>query len=245
MDHPDRNQYSLASLRLNPGTSFGLTLTEDLAERWKTIAPNSQLFEVTYGMSETHTWDTTMPVDAIKWGTHGKPVTGVEMRIIDPETDQDQPHDQIGELLIRSPGNFVGYWNNPEETAKTLRDGWVHTGDVAKLDDEGYMTFIGRYKELIKVSGYSVSPEEVESIMIHHPYVKQAAVVGVDDPIKGQVVKAFVIPNTDKSPVEEAELVAWCKENMSAYKVPTRIVFCDSFPTTGLGKVLRRLLKDT
>lgn len=244
MAHPDVKEYDFSSLRLNPSTSFGVSVTAELASRWNEIAPNTTVFEVTYGLSETHTWDTTMPVDAIRWGTHGKPVTGVEMRIVDPDTGQEKPAGDAGELLIRSPGNFSGYWNKPEATSKTLQDGWVHTGDIAKLDGDGYMTFIGRYKELIKVSGYSVSPEEVEIMLVQHPYVRQVAVVGVDDPVKGQVVKAFVIPDKTESPASEEEIIAWCKQNMSAYKVPKHIVFCEKFPTTGLGKVLRRLLKD-
>lgn len=244
MDHPDVAEYDLGSLRLNPCTSFGLVVTKELADRWKRFAPNSQLYEVTYGMSETHTWDTTMPVDAIKWGTHGKPVAGVEMRIIDPETNTEKPLGEVGELVIRSDGNFKAYWNKPEQTKDALRGGWVHTGDVAKLDEDGYMTFVGRYKELIKVSGYSVSPEEVESIIVDHPYVKQVAVIGVDDPQKGQQIKAFVIPDPDATPVSADELIAWCRQNMTTYKVPKEITFCDSFPTTGLGKVLRRLLDD-
>jgi len=242
--HPDVKKYDLSSLRLNPCTSFGLSVNEELASRWNKVAPNTIVFEVTYGLSETHTWDTTMPVEAIKWGTHGKPVTGVEMRIVDPDTGKEKPVGEAGELLVRSPASFTGYWHKPEATAKTLRDGWVYTGDIAKLDSDGYLTFIGRYKELIKVSGYSVSPEEVEVILIQHPYVKQVVVVGADDPVKGQVVKAFVIPDTTQSPVSKEEIIAWSKQNMSAYKVPKEIVFCDKFPTTGLGKVLRRLLNE-
>lgn len=245
MNHPEIRQYDLRSLRLNPSTSFGLVVSEELDTQWKKFAPNTQVYEVTYGMSETHTWDTTMPVDAIKWGTHGKLITGVKARIIDPDTGAEQPIGTQGELLLSSPGNFTGYWNKPDETVKALRDGWVHTGDVAKVDADGYLTFLGRYKELIKVSGYSVSPEEVETLMAQHPAIKQVAVIGEDDPDKGQVVKAFVIPDAQAPAATADELIAWCKQNMSAYKVPKHIIFCEQFPTTGLGKVLRRLLKET
>ena len=150
----------------------------------------------------------------------------------------------MGELIVRSPGNFKGYWNKPEATASTLKDGWVHTGDMAKLDADGYMTFCGRFKEMIKVSGYSVFPEEVESIMVKHPSVAQVAVIGIDDAQKGQAVKAVVIARKGAPAVSAQELIDWCREQMSVYKAPKEIEFRDALPTTGTGKVLRRLLKD-
>ena len=244
MQVEDAHRYDLSALRINPCTSFGITITEGFANEWKKFAPNCQLFEVTYGMSETHTWDTSMPVDAIKWGAHGIPVAGVECRVIHGETQADMPVGEVGELIVRSPGNFKGYWNKPEATANTLKDGWVHTGDMAKLDADGYLTFAGRFKEMIKVSGYSVFPEEVESIMIKHPSIAQVAVIGIDDPHKGQAVKAVVIPRKGAPAVSAEEIIAWCREHMSVYKAPKEVEFRDALPTTGTGKVLRRLLKD-
>ncbi|MBB1652515.1 MAG: AMP-binding protein [Delftia acidovorans] len=237
--------YDLSALRINPCTSFGVTINEALAQQWRGLAPHCQLFEVTYGMSETHTWDTSMPVDAIKWGAHGIPVAGVECRVIDASTGDDMPTGEVGEVIVRSQGNFKGYWNKPEATASTLRNGWVHTGDMGKLDVDGYLTFTGRFKEMIKVSGYSVFPEEVESIVVKHPAVAQVAVIGIDDPLKGQVVKAVVVLRKGGTAVGAQQLIDWCREQMSAYKVPREIEFREALPTTGTGKVLRRLLKDT
>ncbi|RYF69637.1 MAG: AMP-dependent synthetase, partial [Comamonadaceae bacterium] len=137
-----------------------------------------------------------------------------------------------------------GYWNKPEATAEVLRDGWVHTGDIGKMDDEGYLTFIGRVKEMIKVSGFSVFPEEVESILILHPDVGQVAVIGVPDADKGEVVKAFVVPSSRAArPFNAETLLGWARENMSHYKVPRQLELRESLPATGTGKVLRRLLK--
>ena len=149
----------------------------------------------------------------------------------------------MGEIVLKSRGSFQGYWNKPEATAKTLRDGWVHTGDMGVLDAEGYLTFIGRFKEMIKVSGYSVFPEEVETILIKHPAVAQAAVIGVADADKGEVVRAFIVkkPGAD---VDEAALIAWARDNMATYKAPRSVRFIEALPATGAGKVLRRLLKD-
>jgi long-chain acyl-CoA synthetase len=187
--------------------------------------------------------DTYMPVEAIRWGTHGKPIPGNEIRILDPESGAERPAGQQGEIVLRSAGAFKGYWNKPEATAKTLRDGWVHTGDMGSLDADGYLTFTGRFKEMIKVSGYAVFPEQVESILVKHPAVAQAAVIGVPDPTKGEVIRAFIVKKPGQEVGAEA-LIAWSRDNMSAYKAPREVRFIDQLPATGAGKVLRRLLKD-
>jgi long-chain acyl-CoA synthetase len=243
MQVPDARAYDLSSLAMNPVTSFGLAFTEPLAAQWRAHAPNCVSMEAAYGLSETHTVDTYMPRDAIRWGTHGKPIPGNEIRILDPETGAPVPTGQQGEIVLRSAGVFKGYWNKPEATASTLRGGWVHTGDMGHLDADGYLTFTGRFKEMIKVSGYTVFPEEVETILIKHPAVAQAAAIGVPDPQKGEVIRAFIVrkPGAD---LDADALIAWARENMSAYKAPREVRFIDQLPATGAGKVLRRLLKD-
>lgn len=236
-------KYDLSSLRINTATSFGITLTEPLAEQWRRFTGGCPLYEAAYGLSETHTMDSYMPRQAIRWGTQGRIAPGVECRIVDPATGADLPAGEMGEIVLRSPGVFKGYWNKPEATAATLRAGWVHTGDMGKLDAEGYITFSGRFKEMIKVSGYSVFPEEVETMLIRHPAVAQAAVIGVPDAHKGEVVKAVLVARPGTQPAAE-EVIAWARENMSAYKVPKFVEFREALPTTGAGKLLRRLLKD-
>jgi len=243
MQVPGAKDMDWSALKMNPVTSFGIAFTEPLAQQWRQFAPHCQSFEAAYGLSETHTVDTYMPPDAIRWGTHGKPVPGNTIRVINPETGADQPVGELGEIVISGPGNFKGYWNKPEATAQTLKNGWVHTGDMGKIDSDGYLTFVGRYKEMIKVSGYSVFPEEVESILIKHPAVAQAAVIGVPDPEKGQVVRAFIVLKAQQS-LTEAELVAWARDNMAVYKAPREVRFIQALPATGAGKVLRRLLQD-
>ncbi|MFO1199689.1 MAG: AMP-binding protein [Burkholderiaceae bacterium] len=245
MQHPDAAKFDLSSLKVNPATSFGIVLTQPLAEQWTKFTGGCRIFEAAYGLSETHTMDTFMPQHAIRWGTQGTPCPGVEIRILDPDTGRERPRGELGEIVARSPGNFKGYWNKPEATAKTLRDGWVHTGDMGRLDADGYLSFVGRFKEMIKVSGYSVFPEEVEVMLIRHPAVAQAAVIGVPDETKGEVVKAAIVLKPEmKGKVAAAEIIAWARENMSTYKAPREIEFRDSLPATGAGKVLRRLLKD-
>jgi long-chain acyl-CoA synthetase len=243
MQVPGIKDLDLSSLRMNPVTSFGITFTEPLARQWREVAPNCNSFEASYGLSETHTVDTYMPSNAIRWGSHGIAIPGNEIRILDPESGAPVPAGEPGEIVLRSPGVFKGYWNKPEATAKTLRDGWVHTGDIGRMDADGYLTFTGRFKEMIKVSGYAVFPEEVETILIKHPAVAQAAVIGVPDPTKGEIIRAFVV-RTPGQDVTAEGLMAWSRENMSVYKAPREVRFIDALPATGAGKVLRRLLKD-
>jgi len=243
MQVPGAKDLDLSSLRMNPVTSFGIVFTEALAMQWKTFARNCNSFEAAYGLSETHTVDTYMPHDAIRWGTQGKAIPGNEIRILDAESGRACSTGEVGEIVLRSAGVFKGYWNKPEATAKTLRDGWVYTGDMGKLDADGYLTFIGRFKEMIKVSGYSVFPEEVETILIKHPAIAQAAVIGVSDADKGEVVKAFVVLKPGQS-ASATDIVAWSRDNMATYKAPREVSLIAALPTTGAGKVLRRLLKD-
>ena len=244
MQVPDAQRFDLASLLRNPVTSFGITFTEPLAQQWQAFTRGPCIsYEAAYGLSETHTMDTGMPHDAIRWGTHGRPMQGVTIRIVDAETGAEKAVGEVGEITVQSPGNFKGYWNKPESTAKTLKDGWVWTGDQGRMDADGYLTFIGRTKEMIKVSGYSVFPEEVETILIKHPAVAQAAVLGEPDAEKGEVVKAFVVRKPGAE-VSAEELMAWSRENMATYKAPRVVAFIDALPATGSGKVLRRLLKD-
>jgi long-chain acyl-CoA synthetase len=245
MNTPGADKFDLTTLRINAVTSFGITLTEALADRWRRFAGNCKTFEAAYGLSETHTFDSYMPQDAVKWGTHGTLMPEVECRIVDVETGNVLPAGGIGEIALRSPGTFKGYWNKPQATADILRDGWLYTGDMGKMDADGYLTFCGRLKEMIKVSGYSVFPEEVETILIKHPAVQQAAVIGIPDPNKGQVVKAVIVlkPEAAQS-TSAADIVSWSRENMSAYKVPREVEFRTALPATGTGKMLRRLLKD-
>ena len=235
--------FDLSSLKRNSVTSFGIAYTEALADKWQDFTGGCISCEAAYGLSETHTMDTGMPFDAIRWGTHGKPMPGVNVRIIDPASGAELPVGEQGEITLQSPGNFKGYWNKPEASAATLRGGWVHTGDMGRMDAEGYLTFTGRFKEMIKVSGYSVFPEEVESILNRHPAVAQSAVIGVPDAAKGEVVRAFIVPRAGQA-LDEADFIAWCREHMAPYKAPREVRVIDALPATGAGKVLRRLLKD-
>ena len=218
-------------------------MTQELSERWRQFTGGCIATEAGYGLSETHTGDVVTRPEEVRWGTNGKLLPGVQCRIVDPGTGSEVPVGQEGEILLQSPGNFRGYWKEPEKTAETMRDGWVHTGDIGKVDEDGYLSLLGRIKELIKVSGYSVFPEDVEALLLRHPGIRQVAVIGVSDPAKGEVVKAVIVPKPEAADsINHQEVIAWSRENMSAYKVPRHIEFRQELPTTVSGKVMRRLL---
>ncbi|MGC5328551.1 AMP-binding protein [Brevibacillus sp. SYSU BS000544] len=245
LSHPKAKGTDFRSLRLNPSTSFGVILTEEISRAWENLT-GVPLFDPAYGLTETHTLDAIMPPDKIKYGTVGKPTFETEIKIVSLDnSEQVLPTGEQGEILIKNPGVFKGYLNRPEETAKTLRDGWVHTGDIGKFDEEGYLYLLGRVKELIKCSGYSVFPEEVEQILLRHPAIVSAAVIGVPDPVRGESVKAFVLIKPEhQGTITAEEIISWSKEKMANYKYPRFVEIRHSLPMTGAGKLLRRVLVD-
>ncbi|WML39833.1 AMP-binding protein [Neobacillus sp. OS1-2] len=242
---PGIAEKNLSSLKTNLATSFGVQVTKELAESWRSVTKGCALYEASYGLSETHTCDTFMPQEQIKFGSCGIPIYETAIRIVDHETGREQPAGKHGEIVVKSPGVFKGYLNRPEATAETLKDGWVHTGDIGYLDEDGYLYFLGRVKEMIKSSGYSIFPEDVEALLNLHPAIRQSAVIGVPDPIKGEVIKAFVVLHDgQRDNLTAADLIQWAKETMAAYKYPRYVEIIDQLPATSSGKVLRKLLKE-
>ncbi len=193
------------------------------------------------GMTESIpiTWN---PPGKIRPGSIGVPLEGVILRVVDADGNEVKPG-EVGELTVKSPGNTIGYWNNPEATAETLRDGWLYTGDLVKKDAEGYYWFAGRKKELIIRGGSNISPQEVEAILYQHPAVAEAGVIGIPDETWGEVVVAYVARKEGVS-ATEAELIAFAKEQIAAHKVPEQIYFLPSLPKNLIGKVQRRALKE-
>lgn len=246
MDHPDRKNYDISTLKLCLTTSFGVQITEEIAKRWKDDTGGCILVEAAYGLSETHTFDTFMPLDKPKYGQgcQGIPLPGADIKIVSFEDrTREVPVGEMGEIALNHPAVFKGYWNKPEETKDSLIDGWVYTGDMGKFDEEGYLYFLGRKKEMIKTSGFSVFPEEVELFLCRHEAVDRAAVIGLPDDKKGEVIKAFIVPKAPfKDTVTADGITAWAKQGISPYKVPKTVEFRDDLPMSGAGKVLRRVL---
>lgn len=252
----DAASYDLRSLRATISTSFGVQLSESLAKRWSRFANDCLIHEAGYGLSETHTCDTLMPPDAIRWGTNGRPVDGVRIHIIDPDTGVELPVGSPGEIVVCSPVPFKGYWLRPEATRAVAWGDGVRTGDIGVLDAQGYLTFLGRCKEMIKVWSYSVFPEEVEAILATHPDVRQAAVVGLPDPDRGEALQAYVVLKDAAAarvrldgagrPRDRADqkMIEWCLRRMSHYKVPRSIIFREGLPSADNGKLMRRMLRE-
>jgi long-chain acyl-CoA synthetase len=182
-------------------------------------------------------------------GSFGCPVPNVLAAVIDPETLAFVPAGQIGELVLSGPNVMSGYWRRPEETARAFlqRDGrrWLRTGDIVRMDEEGYFHFFDRCKDLIKCKGYSVFAKDVEEVLYAHPQVKAAGVIGVPDPALGHRIKAIVVLQADaRGKVNEEEIKSYCRERLAEYKVPQVIEFRGELPRTDVGKVSRRELRD-
>ncbi|MEI7987493.1 MAG: long-chain fatty acid--CoA ligase [Chloroflexota bacterium] len=196
-----------------------------------------------YGLSETPTATHCNPeLGEHRVGSIGLPLPDVECRIVDLDDGvTDLPVGSIGELLLKAPQVFHGYHNMPTETANALRDGWLYTGDIARMDEDGFFYIVDRKKELIKPGGYQVWPREVEEVISAHPKVREVGVAGVPDPYRGETVKAWIVSEENETLTIE-EIVTWCKDRMAKYKVPTEIEFRSELPKTTVGKVLRREL---
>jgi long-chain acyl-CoA synthetase len=196
-----------------------------------------------YGLTEVTTAATANPVWGIrKPGSVGLPFKELEVKIFD-EQDRAVPTGEVGEIVIRGPAVMKGYYNNPEATAETLKDGWLHTGDLGKKDEDGYIYILDRKKDMIICSGYNVYPREIEELLHTHPAVLEAAVIGIPDPKRGESPMAFVIPKPDRKVIEE-ELIQFCKENLANYKVIKAVKFVDEFPRNPNRKVLKRELRE-
>jgi long-chain acyl-CoA synthetase len=196
-----------------------------------------------YGLTETSPLTHANPIQRAKAGSIGIPLPDTDARIVDLESGRDVAQGESGELLIRGPQVMRGYWNRPEETARVMGDGWLRTGDVATMDEDGYFSIVDRAKDMINTAGFKVWPREVEEVIYGHEAVKLAVVVGVPDGYRGEVVKAFVVPK-DGARVSEAEILEHCRARLSTYKLPRAVEFRAELPASGAGKLLRRALRD-
>ena len=196
-----------------------------------------------YGLSETSPVASFNRLDLpSKPGSVGPPVWGVSIRIVDAD-GVDVPQGEMGEILIKGHCVMKGYYKRPEATVETIRDGWLHTGDIGNFDEDGYVYITDRVKDMIIRGGFNVYPREIEEVMMTHPDISLTAVIGVPDDSHGEEIKAFVILN-EGSGVTEEDIVAWCKENMAAYKYPRIVEIRKSLPMTATGKILKRELRE-
>jgi fatty-acyl-CoA synthase len=248
MDHPSFNQFDLSSLQQVRVVSFVKKLNKDYRKRWKDLT-GSILAESAWGMTETHTSDTfttgfqdddfdleSQPVFV------GLPVPGTEFKICDFETGEIVPLGGEGEMRVRTPSLLKAYWNKPHATAESIVDGWLRTGDIGTIDEEGFLHFLGRRKEMLKVKGMSVFPPELEALLGQHPAVLGSGVVGRDDQERGQVPVAFIQLKPEAQDTKADDIASWCRARMASYKVP-EIRIVDALPMTATGKVKKQDLR--
>ncbi|MFB9277437.1 long-chain-fatty-acid--CoA ligase [Cohnella cellulosilytica] len=240
LDHPLAKDGDFASVRLC--VSGAAPLPREVQERFE-LQTVGKLIEG-YGLTEASPVTHCNPIWGFrKNGTIGLPLPDTDARIVGESGLEPLPPGEIGELAVRGPQIMKGYWNRPEETAEALREGWLRTGDIGTMDEEGYFTIIDRKKDIILAGGYNVYPREVEEVLFEHPAIKEASVAGVPDAYRGETVKAFVVVKIGWQ-VSEMQLDRWCRERLAAYKVPRSYEFRDSLPLSLIGKVLRRKLKE-
>jgi long-chain acyl-CoA synthetase len=218
-----------------------------VAKRFEAITDGAKVVEG-YGLTECSPVTHANPLmGERREGSIGMPLPDTDVKLTDlDEPDRIVPQGDRGEMCIRGPQVMLGYWNRPDESAMVIRDGWLHTGDVAVMSPDGYFTIVDRIKDMIIVSGFNVYPTEVEAVLYHHPKILKCAVAGVPDATTGERVKAYIVLREGESATAE-EITAWCRDpeqGLTGYRVPKDIEFRDSLPETLIGKVLRRALQD-
>lgn len=239
-NHPDVGKYDLSSVRFC--ASGAAPLPVEVQERFQALT-GARLVEA-YGLTETSPVSHMNPINRNKIGTIGVPIPDTLSKIVDVETGtQDLPVGEIGEIVIQGPQVMKGYWRRPAETANVLREGWLYTGDIGCMDEEGYFQIVDRKKDMIIAGGYNIYPREVEEVLYEHPKIQEACVTGVPDERLGETVKAFVVLKAGETVTEE-EIIAFCRERMARYKAPRLVEFRDTLPKTLIGKVLRRALRE-
>ncbi|BBO93151.1 long-chain-fatty-acid--CoA ligase [Desulfosarcina ovata] len=233
----DLSDYDISSIRYD--FSAAATLPQEIFLRWKERF-GRQIHEG-YGLTESSPFACYNHNYHHKFGSIGTPVENVEIKIKD-EFDDDVPPGQWGEICIKGPGVMKGYWNRPDESERTLRNGWLHSGDIGKKDEDGYVFIVDRVKDMINAAGFKIWPAEVEQYLYRHPAIKELAVYGIPHPEKGEAVCASIVLKDDKKATPE-EIIAYCRENMAAYKVPSRVLIIDELPKSATGKILKRELR--
>jgi long-chain acyl-CoA synthetase len=231
-------EHDLSSLRYV--TSGGAPLPPEVEQEFRRRVPGVSIRQG-YGLTETAALISTNPVGRERAGSVGLPVPGVEVRVLDVD-ERELPLGEVGEICCRSPGVMHGYWNSPQATAEALRDGWLHTGDLGYLDEDGYLYIVDRKKDLIIRGGFNVYPRDVEDALVEHPAVELAAVVGRPDPRLGEEVMAFVSLRPGAA-LQPEELVAWSRERIGGYKYPREVRVVETVPVTAVGKIDRKALR--
>jgi long-chain acyl-CoA synthetase len=241
INHPEINKYNISSIRVCSSGSAPMPIEAQRRFEELTGAKISEGYGLTEASPVTH----ANPFNGKrKIGSIGLPRPDVDAKIVDLETGEEElrPGEE-GELCIRGPQVMKGYWNRPEETSRALRHGWLYTGDIGHMDEEGYFYIVDRKKDMIICSGYNVYPREIKEVLYQHPKIQEVCIVGVPDPYRGETVKAFVVLK-EKQQATAEEIIEYCQKNMAKYKVPTLVEFRQELPKSHVGKVLKKILRE-
>ncbi|MEG0471866.1 MAG: AMP-binding protein, partial [Solibacillus sp.] len=235
---PDELVPSFSSIRacISGGSSLPLEVLQNFEAKYNVAIAEG------FGLSECSPVSAFNPLKGKrKPGSVGVDIPGVTNKIVDTDGNE-VPRGEIGELIVKGPNVMIGYLGMPEETAATIQDGWLYTGDLATMDEEGYIFIVDRKKDMVLSGGYNVYPREVEEVLYEHPDIIEAAVIGIPNPTFGESVKAFIVSQSTE--LTENEVIEYCRQKLANYKVPREIEFLEELPKNTTGKILRRNLKD-
>jgi long-chain acyl-CoA synthetase len=241
VNHPRATEINL-SKKLGLLNSGGAPMPVELIER---VEDMGIYFSEGYGLSESTALGISNPIMGLKKaGSIGIPFPDNEVRLVDIEEGKaDVAPGEPGEIIMKGPLIMQGYWNDPEETAHQLRDGWLYTGDIARMDEDGYFFIVDRKKDMIIAGGYNIYPREIDEVLYQHPKVMDAVAIGIADEYRGETVKAFVVLKPGETATEK-EIIEFCKTKLAVYKVPKSVEFRESLPKSAVGKILRKALRD-
>jgi len=241
INHPKAEELNLAK-KIGMLNSGAAPMATELIDKVKDMGI---FFSEGYGLTESTSLGISNPILGLKKiGSIGIPFPDNDVRLVDVEQGkEDVPDGQPGEIIMKGPLIMQGYWNNPEETKGQLRDGWLHTGDIAIRDEDGYIFIVDRKKDMIIAGGFNIYPRDIDEVLFQHPKVAEAVALGVKDQYRGETVKAFVVLKPGQKCTEE-EIIKFCKEKLAPYKVPKLVEFRDSIPKSVIGKILRKVLRE-
>lgn len=239
LNHPDLEKYDLSSIEYC--ISGSAPLPKEVQDKFEKATGG--IIVEGYGLTESSPVTHANPLDREKRriGSIGLPWPDTEAAVVSLENDEKLPPGEIGEIIVKGPQVMMGYWRRPEETEMTLKNGWLYTGDIGYMDEDGYFYIVDRKKDMIIASGFNIYPREIEEVLYEHSAIKEVAVAGVPDPYRGETVKAYIVLK-EGAKVTEEELDRFCRERLAAYKVPRIYEFRDELPKTTVGKILRRQL---
>jgi len=241
LNHPDAKKFGVDRIKLcNSGSA---PLPVEVHRQFTKLSGGT--FCEGYGLSEASPVTHSNPIVGMKKiGSVGMPFPDTDAKIVDAETGKEElGFNEPGELIIKGPQVMKGYWEKPEETANTLRDGWLFTGDIGTVDEDGFFYIVDRKKDMIIAGGFNIYPRDIDEVLFEHPKVQEAVAVGIPDEYRGETVKAYIVLKEGESCTEE-EIIGFCRERLAAYKAPRTVEFRDELPKTMVGKVLRRALRE-